>query len=388
MKKVKILHVENSCWDVYKFRTPFLEQMKEMGMEVILVAPLDEYLGRIDTALYDGFIEVKTLKAQHISPLSDLRYIFELKKILRREKPDLALFYTIKPSIYGGLASQWTGTPAIVFLTGLGYAFYNGRWLMHFVTWLSKKAFGKLKKVVVYNDDDGKRLSRLNIISSKKQCLIPSSGVDTTLFVPSLPNERSNTFVFLYIGRLIATKGLRELVAATEMLKNSDLSLECWLVGDHSFSNPFVIPKREVNDWVSKGLVRYFGATDDVRKYIRKADVVVLPSYGEGKPKVLQEAMAMAKPIITTFTPGCREMVIHGENGLLVPPGDAMALSEAMRYMMELPPSTLEAMGRKGREIVVDRYSTSVTKQHFARLLDEVLRQTPAPVGHPQPISH
>lgn len=99
MKKVKILHVENSCWDVYKFRTPFLEQMKEMGMEVILVAPLDEYLGRIDTALYDGFIEVKTLKAQHISPLSDLRYIFELKKILRREKPDLALFYTIKPSI-------------------------------------------------------------------------------------------------------------------------------------------------------------------------------------------------------------------------------------------------------------------------------------------------
>lgn len=259
---------------------------------------------------------------------------------------------------------------------------------MHFVTWLSKKAFGKLKKVVVYNDDDGKRLSRLNIISSKKQCLIPSSGVDTTLFVPSLPNERSNTFVFLYIGRLIATKGLRELVAATEMLKNSDLSLECWLVGDHSFSNPSVIPKREVNDWVSKGLVRYFGATDDVRKYIRKADVVVLPSYGEGKPKVLQEAMAMAKPIITTFTPGCREMVIHGENGLLVPPGDAMALSEAMRYMMELPPSTLEAMGRKGREIVVDRYSTSVTKQHFARLLDEVLRQTPAPVGHPQPISH
>ncbi|GIV35590.1 MAG: glycosyl transferase [Chitinophagales bacterium] len=370
MKKVKILHVENSCWDIYKFRTPMLEQMKEMGMEVILVAPLDEYFGRIDTALYDGYIETNTLKAQRISPLADLRYLLELKKILLREKPDLALFYTIKPSIYGGFASQWTGTTAIAFLTGLGYTFYNGKFLRRLVTWMSKKAFRRLEKVVVLNKDDRQKLIETGVCGPEKLFILPSEGIDTIHFNPMPKTNNSDKFIFLFIGRLIAAKGIRELIAATKVLKSEGLNFECWIVGDFNYANPSVISQKELNTWIAEKYIRYLGPTDDVRQFIRNADVIVLPShFYEGKPRVLQEAMAMAKPIITTFTPGCREMVIHGENGLLVPPGDAMALSEAMRYMMELPKEAIENMGINGLKLVESNYSEIICKSIFKTII-------------------
>ncbi len=371
MKKAKILHVENSCWDIYKFRTPFLEAMKEMGMEVILAAPLDEYFGRIDEKLYDEFVEIRNLKAQSIAPLRDLRYLLELKKLLQRVSPDLTLFFTIKPGIYGGIASQWTRTPAMVFLTGLGYTFYNGTILRRIVTTLSKLAYRRIEKLVVLNEDDKARLTELKIVKPEKIFIQPAEGVDVDHFSPLPKTIHNGKFIFLFIGRLIATKGLRELVEAVKILKTERDDFECWIVGDQSFSNPSVISRREVHSWVTKQYVRYFGATDDVRQYIRNADVVVLPSHGEGKPRVLQEAMAMAKPVITTSTSGCRELVNHHESGLLVPPCKPYALTEAMRYMVELPGAKLEAMGCKGQQIVLERYATEVTKRHFAKLLNE-----------------
>ena len=377
----KILHVENSCWDIFNFRQPFLEQMKEMGMEVVLVAPLDQYYQRIDRTLFDKFIRIKHLRAQSVSPFRDLGYLLELKNILASEKPDLAMFYTIKPCIYGGFASQWTATPAISVLTGLGYSFYQGGPLKKIASTLCKLAFRQLKKLVVLNEDDRNQLVDLGIVKPESMFIQPAEGVDLEYFSPAPKITGKDKFIFLYIGRLIGIKGLRELVEAVKILKSERDDFECWLVGDQSFSNPSVISKREVNEWVLRNYVCYFGATDDVRTYLRSADVVVLPSKAEGKPKVLQEAMAMEKPLITTLSAGCREMVEHGENGLLVPHSNAAALAEAMRYMMDLPAKELREMGQKSRSIVMQRYEKSVTKDIFKKLLTQVLNLEPQAAG-------
>lgn len=372
--KTEVLHVENSCWDIYKFRLPFLEQMKEMGMRVILAAPMDEYFNKIDNSLYDDFIELTQLEPQKISPYKDLRFLLELKNILKKTQPDLALFFTIKPSIYGGLATQWIPTKAVCFLTGLGYSFYRQGLLKSIVGALGKVAFKKIQKLVVLNEDDQHQLLSLGLAKPDQLFVQPAEGVDTSHFYPLEKGEPNNRFTFLFIGRLIATKGLRELAKASEILKNRGRSFECRIVGDHAFANPSAISFNEINNWVKQGLVSYMGATDDVRQHIRNADVVVLPSHrAEGKPKVLQEAMAMAKPIITTQTPGCREMVVNGKNGVLVPHGNPAALADAMEFLMDVPLKQLEEMGKLSREIVEQRYATSVTKPIFKSLLSQVL---------------
>lgn len=372
-RTIQVLHVENSCWDIYKFRLPFLEQMKEMGMRIVLAAPLDEYFSRIDRNLYDHFIEITHLNAHNVAPIRDLFYLLELKNLLKETKPDLALFFTIKPSIYGGLASQWVPTRTICFLTGLGYTFSKEGILKRIVSNLGKIAFRNIQKLVVLNEDDRRQLLSLGLVNARQLFVQPAEGVDTAHFFPKEKNEFNKEFTFLFIGRLLATKGLRELARASALLKSRGLKFDCRIVGDHAFANPSAIGFKEINRWVKNGQVSYYGATDDVRQYIRNADVVVLPSYAEGKPKVLQEAMAMCKPVITTRTPGCREMVIHGANGLLVPPGNGEALAEAMEFIMNLTEKELQAMGLRGREIVEQRYSTQVTKAIFRHLLAQVL---------------
>lgn len=369
---MKILFVDNSTWNIYNFRHHLLLRLQQEGHELYFAAPPDRFLERVDSTFRSRFFPVQHLLPRSKSPFRDLQLFTELSGLYRRLKPDLIIHYTIKPNIYGSFAARWTGIPSIAILTGLGYSFLH-RGPIHFlVSNLYRLAFQFPKKIVFYNEDDRQQLVYSALIDASKTLILPGSGVDTTHFAYSpLPSER-RPFRFLFIGRLIHDKGIREYAAAAAILAQKGLPIECQIIGELHSGNPTAISHTELRQWTKSGHLHYLGLADDVRPYIRQAHVVVLPSYREGISKSLLEAMSMARPIITTDTPGCRETVENGLNGLLIPIKNIEALVEAMEKMYALPFDTLTNMGQASRERVIQYFEQGIVAEHFVELVKTV----------------
>ncbi len=370
----KILHVENSAWDIYNFRLPHIKKLRSKGFEVVIVSPIDEYFGYLNEHHYTRHIQLKYLRAQAKNPLFDLLFFFELLAIYRREHPCLTIQFTIKPAIFGSIAARLAGIPAISILTGLGYTFVHRKGLLLFIPWLCKLAFRKLQSLVLYNSDDIETIVNQRILPRDKCRLLHGSGVNTNHFRPFPTSRNESKFVFLFIGRILYDKGLAEFVQAARKLEELGKPAECWVVGNFNYTNPSAVPKHQLMDWVTKRNIRYFGATDDVRQFIKEADILVLPAYGgEGIPRVILEAMAMGKPIITTTTAGCRETIQHDETGLLIPPRDASALLEAMLYFLEMPQNELQKMGEKCRRRVLENFDEKAIAARYLDIIQEVV---------------
>ena len=301
----KIVIVDNSTWNIYNFRLNLIKRLKAEKYEVIVVAPVDEYIHYLNESYFTKHIPLNFLAPQSKNIFRDLMFIWELFRIFRKEKPDLILNYTIKPNIFGNFAAKLAGIPSMSTITGLGYTFLNDNFLNRQVVHLYKIAFRKVKKVVFYNQDDQQLMVQQNIINADKSCVIPGSGVNTNHFRP-LPLPNSDRFIFLFIGRLLYDKGLREYVEAAKYLRSITNNIECWVIGELN-QNPAAISKEQLLKWVEDKHIKYFGTAKDVRKYIKQAHTMVLPSYREGIPRSVTEAMAMAKPIVTTNVAGCKE---------------------------------------------------------------------------------
>ncbi|MEZ4963560.1 MAG: glycosyltransferase family 4 protein [Saprospiraceae bacterium] len=372
----KILHVENSTWDVYNFRLPHIRKLQAQGYEVIVVSPIDDYFGYLNEQHFSRHIPLKYLRAQKKNPLYDLLFLWELIKIYRQERPSLVIHFTIKPNIYGSIAARLTGTPAISVFTGLGYAFLHSKGFFRFIPWLCKVAFYKLQKLILYNEEDLRVMVDKKIIPLKSCAILHGSGVNTNHYRPLLPKARGKAFTFLFIGRLLYDKGLAELVKAIRALQEMGKDVECWVVGDFTYTNPSAVSKQQLHEWVRQRYIRYFGATDDVRQFIRNVDVVVLPAFGgEGVPKVLLESMSMGKPILTTTTPGCKDTVVHGRNGLVVPPKDQGALKEAMLYYVELPGYELAKMGEASRELAILKFDDKIITAQYLEIIRSIIQK-------------
>ncbi|WP_297099318.1 glycosyltransferase family 4 protein [Thermomonas sp.] len=278
-------------------------------------------------------------------------------RLMRKLRPHVTLPYTIKPVIYGSLAAWLAGVPRrFALVTGLGYAFTGGRTgsIRRIVDMLYRLALGRVHKVFFQNPDD-ERLFRASAISSGSH---PIGGGQwfrrgpRRLCVPGhggCPHP-----VYLMIGRLIGDKGVREYANAARRVKaefpDARFQLAGWID-----ENPDAIARSELDGWVAEGTIEFLGRLDDVRAAITEAQVYVLPSYREGTPRTVLEAMAMGRPIITTDAPGCRETVIDGDNGFLVPVKSVDTLVEAMLAFVE-DPTLAPRMGKRSRDIAVDRY--------------------------------
>ncbi len=258
-------------------------------------------------------------------------------------------------------------------LTGLGYTFVHPYGFNRMIPYIMKLAFKKINKLIVYNQDDQQVLTDRKIISEAQCTIAPGDGVDTTYFRPLSSFKNDNSFVFLFIGRLLRDKGIEEYVAAAKNIKREIPATEFWVVGDLNFGNPSDIGRGQLVEWIENQDISYFATTKDIRKYIQQCDVLVLPSYREGLPRVILEAMSMGKPIITSNTAGCREAVLHNENGLLVPLQDAKALTEAMLVYRTLPASDLETIGLKNRKRVMTLYATEKSTDRFVAFVKEIL---------------
>lgn len=355
---MKIIVIAGFADSLINFRGVLLAAMANNGHDVIAMAPgenpvVAEKLRKINV-VYKSI----DLERTGLNPLKDLRSFLLIKAILRDLKPDLLLAYTIKPVIYGSLAARGAGVPHIFsMITGLGYSFIAGgikqRLVNIIVSRLYKIGLAENEKVFFQNPDDLSFFREHGFLGDcSKAILINGSGVDIDYYTETPPNV--DELAFLLVGRLIKDKGIGEFIEAARMLKRKHPQVLFRIVGPLD-SNPAAFKPTDITAWQQEGIVEYLGEVDDVRPVIAGSSVYVLPSYREGTPRTVLEAMAMRRPIVTTDAPGCRETVVDGENGFLVPVQDSVALANAMEKFI-LEPDLIEKMGKRSREIAADKY--------------------------------
>ena len=305
-----------------------------------------------------------------LNPLADLRLLARYRSLLKRLMPAAYLSYTIKPNIYGSFAAASLGIPALPNVSGLGTAFIRGGPLQAIVTRLYRMGFARAPAVIFQNDEDRRLFVDRRMVRNNQVRVLPGSGVDLERFTPApLP---AGPPVFLFIGRLLRDKGVVEFVEAARSLKPELPLARFQLLGGLDEGNRTAIGQGEIASWVAEGVVEHLGTTDDVRPFIAGATAVVLPSYREGLPRSLLEAAAMARPLVASDVPGCREVVEDGVNGYLCAARDVASLSEAMRRLANLPPDEQLAMGEAGRRRVQERYSEAFVIRAYLDILAEV----------------
>jgi len=293
-----------------------------------------------------------------LNPLSDLRTFLDLSKAIRSESPEKILSYTIKPVIWSGLAARGTNTSHYAMITGLGFAFQPGgllkNLLIRLVSSLYKMALKNAKAVIFQNRDNMQVFIEKGLVPSEKCFLVNGSGVDLSHFKPTPLPSKPN---FTLIARLLGDKGIREYVQAARLVKQKYPQAVFNLVGPDDPS-PDGISLSEVLSWSEEGIINYHGATTDVRPYLEKCAIYVLPSYHEGMPRTVLEAMAMGRPILTTDVSGCRETVENGKNGWLVPRANVQMLAERMTWFIEHPEQWGE-MGNKSHRMAREKFDVN-----------------------------
>ena len=290
-----------------------------------------------------------------LNPYADLQLLRRYRTLLKRIRPAAYLSFTIKPNIYGSLAAASLDIPAIPNVSGLGTAFIRPGLLQQIVTHLYRFAFRRAPYVFFQNQEDCQLFLQGRMVKLEQARVLPGSGVDLDRFRPAALADGPP--VFLFIGRLLRDKGVIEFVEAARRLRASFPEFRFQLLGPIDEENRTSILGSELRQWEKEGIIEYLGASDDVRPFIAAATAVVLPSYREGLPRSLLEAGAMARPLIATNVPGCRDVVDDGFNGYLCNAGDFRSLASTMERVAVLPQVQRRQMGAAARRKVHDRFS-------------------------------
>ncbi len=364
--------VLNTAWNIYNFRLGLVRALIAEGYAVVAIAPADSFVPQIEET-GAKFIPLKQLSRKGVNPVKDWLLYRELYRIFQQEQLDAVLLYTIKPNIYGNWAARRAGIPSIATVTGLGYSFMKKGVVHQIVKRLYRSAFRKAERVAFQNRDDKALFENLRLCQPSQTLLIKGSGINTDYFQPLLKTIPSENFVFLFVGRLLYDKGVRELLQAAEKLQAARANTEFWIVGGIDEGNPSAIQKDLLERYEAQEAVKYLGRSSDVRAIMQQADAVVLPSYREGLPRVMLESLAMGKPIITTDVAGCRETIRDGENGYRIPAEDSTALFEALVKMRDLSVQDRQAMGAVGRKMALAEFDERIIVQHY---LDELATLT------------
>ena len=364
LKPKKVVIASNSAWSIVNFRAGLIRAMVDVGYEVIAVAAPDEYVARLPE-LGCRYLPLK-IDSKGTHPGRDLLFLWRLWRLLRRERADVYLSYTVKPNIYGSLAAHALGIPVINNITGLGAVFSKRNWLTLLVRGLYRLALARSVMVFFLNEDDRRVFVNGGLVQREKTDRLQGEGVDLDRFKLTPLPEHGNRFRFLLLSRMLWDKGVGEYVEAARIVKRSFSDVYFCLLGPLDVQNPAAISRGQMDAWLAEGMVRYLGVSNDVRAEITMADCIVLPSfYREGVPRSLLESAAIGRPIITTDAVGCREVVDDGVNGFLCRVRDADDLAKKMERMLALSREARIEMGRHGREkmerefderLVIDRY--------------------------------
>ena len=362
--------VVNTSWNIYNFRGGLVRSLMREGARVIGVAPPDEYSDRLSTDLQITFVPLRRLNRKGTNPAQDLALTVELARIYRRYRVDTVLHYTIKPVIYGSLAARLVGVDNISTLTGLGYAFITPGVVNRVVKRLYRQALRNASWTYFQNADDRTLFLAQGLVAMQHSGVIAGSGINTERFAPMPAPDEIAALSFLFIGRLLYDKGVVEFHAAAQALRRRYPETTFHVVGGLDDGNPSGIPSSVVKEWEQQGDIIYHGQVSDTRPYIaRCTPAVVLPSYREGLPRVMLEGMAMGKPLVASDVPGCRDTIEEGVNGYLVAVQDAESLAGGIERIIRSSPEERKAMGRRGRQMALDRFAEKViVAQYIDRL--------------------
>jgi glycosyltransferase involved in cell wall biosynthesis len=352
MNSRRLLFIVNDPAFFISHRLPLAIAAKAEGFEVHVATPEAQASARIKDA---GFIfHAIPLSRSGKNPFKEFKSLFALHRLMRQVKPDLIHLVTIKPILYGGIAARILKVPAVIAaVSGLGYVFTSpapsAKFWRILISRLYRLALGHTHlKVIFQNPDDRKLFLENNACLPTQTVLIRGSGVDLMAY-HALP-EQTKTPVVAMISRLLKDKGVLEFVTAAKILKSEGVNARFLLIGDPDAGNPACIDPVLLEQWQQEDAVELLGFREDIAQLIEHANLVVLPSYREGLPKVLVEAAACGRAVITTDVPGCRDAIEPNQTGLLVPVRDAEALALAMKKLIE-EPGYRQQLGQAGREL-------------------------------------
>jgi glycosyltransferase involved in cell wall biosynthesis len=369
-KSITIAITTNATWNIYNFRLNILQILIENQYVVIVVAPEDEYKVYQEKFPMVKHIPLKQLARKGMNPFQEFLLCHELFQIFKREKPDLIINYTIKPNIYGGIAASLLKIKYLCVVTGLGYTFLHNGLVYSTSKILYRLAFKKANGVIFENVDDKNLFNSLKLVDEQKSFSVKGCGVDIQHFQPMPKTQYHHGFVFCFIGRFLWDKGIGEFVEAAKIVRQKSPTTLFWLVGEPDENNPSCVSDEQIKIWEDEQIVVNQGFANDVRRFIRNADSIVLPSYREGMPTILAEAAAMCKPIITTDVAGCREMADMGKNGYIIPVKSAEALADAMLKMLKLSVTQLAKMGVHGRRKVERAFDNRLIAAFFLKMVE------------------
>lgn len=353
----RVVVSSNTSWSIINFRKELIDFLISNKCEVFVISPFDKYTERIKENYNFRQISIDR-KGQNI--FKDIRTLIQYFKIYRSLKPDIALHFTIKPNIYGTIASYLLGIKSINNITGLGTIFTHKSLKFNLIGFLYKISLKLSSVVYVQNYYDFKIIRKSKILSDHPLRKLPGSGVNLDRFKPSLDNNETQELNFLCISRLIKEKGIIDYINACKELMPYD-NIKCYLAGFIDEEDPTHIPYLQIKKWEEEKIIHFLGEFDDVREIIRKMDCIVLPSYyKEGTPKILIESASMGKPIITTREPGCKDVVDDHLTGYLIEKKDSLDLKSKMLKIYSDGKLKNRKMGMEGRKKMVTEYNQDI----------------------------
>jgi glycosyltransferase involved in cell wall biosynthesis len=370
--KLLFLSTEDSTF--WSHRLALARTLRSQGVDVIVMTRSGDHLSRLEE---EGFRVIPwSISRKSLNPLQELRSFFQVIRRYREERPDIVHHIALKPIVYGSLAARMCGCiPSVNTVTGLGPIFMRvkltSRVLRSLLVKVLRLCFRAANgRVIFQNEDDRELFVKTKIATAEKTVVVPGFGVNTEQFVPC--PEPDGEFVVMLPARMLWEKGVREFVEAAQELHRRGSSVRMVLVGAPDPDNPGCIPERQLREWAESGNVEWWGQQTEMPDVLHRSHLVCLPSYREGLPKVLLEAGACGRAIVTTDAPGCSYVVRHGENGLLIPIKDPRALVDAIQSLILDRVRRLQ-MGVAGRERTVKEFSEGMIARQTLDVYAELL---------------
>jgi glycosyltransferase involved in cell wall biosynthesis len=356
----RLLYIDNLADHFCSHRLPLARAALAAGWMVSVATPPSPAVARI---LDEGFgHHAVPIDRRGLDPRADLGTLRALVRLYREVRPDLVHLRTIKPVLYGGIAARVAAVPAVVsHVTGLGHAFLargvRAAALRAGLRPLYRAAFGhRCQRVVFQNGDDRRAMLGMGLLGPGRTAIVRGSGVDPAVFAQVTLPEASGAPLVVFPARLLWDKGVGDFVAAAGRLRAAGIAARCVLVGDCDAGNRASATRAEVEAWQAAGVIEWWGQRSDMPAVFAASRIVCLPSHWEGLPKALLEAASCGRAIVTADTPGCREVVRDGDNGLLVPARDPAALAAALARLLA-DPQACRRMGERGRQRVLAEFT-------------------------------
>ena len=372
MKQKRIIFLINELNFFISHRLPIAIELKKENHQILIISKYLENSKnfiKIKTLLKNNNIKYKNIDKKYFFILSEFIYFFQTFYYMFKFKPTVVNLITIKPIMFGLIISRIIGIKKIIItISGMGY-FFTGKnnfikfLVKFFFIFILKNFINKKTKIIVQNNDDKNFFIKNNIISKDKIIIISGSGVNIDEYQDTSWKYAKN--IVLFPSRLLKDKGLMEFVSSAKFLKSKYKNWKFVLAGSLESNNPSKINKKLLNQWIDEDIIEWLGHVENINKIFIQSSIICLPSYREGMPKSLQEAAASERPVVTTDTTGCREVIINNVTGFLIPVKDVSNLSLAIEKLI-LDKELRKKFGKNGRRLALDKFDIKkIVKQHI-----------------------